>query len=169
MNPGVYTELYQYAFELPYVRLAVLLGIIFALIAYEYLSWTAGGLVTAGYFALSLHEPLHLLFSLGIALFTYLAITKVVSQFLFLWGRRKLSVMVLTAAALAWALEVGLRPYVNAQPFAGFHSIGIIIPGLIANDFERQGVPKTVGLLTVVTLVTYVSVLLVRFAVNALI
>jgi hypothetical protein len=41
-------------------------------------------------------------------------------------------------------------------------SVGFIVAGLIANDFERQGVRTTLAMLSVVTAATYLGLLLIK-------
>jgi len=71
------------------VELAVTLGIVFSLIFVEILGIAAGGIVIPGYIALQLSNPDRLIGTLIISFITFLLI-KLISKYIFIFGRRQL-------------------------------------------------------------------------------
>jgi poly-gamma-glutamate biosynthesis protein PgsC/CapC len=74
---------------------------------------------------------------------TYLAI-RVVSRFMFVYGRRRMVIAILLGFIFGY-LSRQILSYEALAADVRLESIGFIIPGLIANWFERQGVVKTVA------------------------
>jgi len=86
--------------------------------------------------------------TLGAALLTWL-VYRTASRWLILFGRRRFAFLILVGGlwALLWqALLPALSPAT-----VEFAVIGWVIPGLIANHFERQGVLSTTAALVTVT------------------
>src|SRR6266581_855777 len=54
------------------------------------------------------------------------------------------------------ALALTYGQVVSVGPTGIFQVIGFIIPGLVANSMERQGITKTIYALTIVSVITYV-------------
>ena len=122
------------------IEIAVGLGVAFSLIFHEVFGLAAGGIVVPGYIALNFHNPYKLAGTLIVALVTWACI-RVIGQFVFVYGRRRMVLAVLLGFILG---------YLSRQLFASnggtveLEAIGYIIPGLIANWMERQGVYKTI-------------------------
>ena len=70
--------------------------------------------------------------------------------------------MMLMSFVIAWgiqslvALALTYAQVVSVGPTGFFQVIGFIIPGLVANSMERQGITKTIYALTIVSIITYV-------------
>jgi len=122
------------------IEIAIGIGVTFSLIFHEVFGLAAGGIVVPGYIALNYHNPWMLVGTLLVALVTWLCI-RVVGQFVFVYGRRRMVLAVLIGFILG---------YFTRQVWGGaigdirIEAIGYIIPGLIANWMERQGVYKTI-------------------------
>jgi poly-gamma-glutamate biosynthesis protein PgsC/CapC len=127
------------------------------LISLAYLALTGlspGGIIVPSYLVLFLHNPERIAGTAAAALLT-LACFKLASRHLILFGRRRFVFMVLGAAL--WTLAWG-RAFPSILPGAmEYRVIGWIIPGLIANSSERQGVLLTGCALVTVTIVAYVA------------
>jgi len=149
--------------DVGYARDLLLAGIVVSVLAgmlvFHFLELRTGGFVTGAYLALMLLRPLDVAFALGTATLTYLFVTHVLMKYVLAFGRRKVALMVVTAAGFAWGGEILLgvvteRVYI---PWRGFHVITLMVPALIANDAERQGLYKTfwgVGLTTLTVFTT---------------
>ena len=131
------------------------LSIILSFLAGEFLGISAGGLVSPGYLAFFLDQPLRLLSTMALAAAIFLGV-RLMQRFMILHGRRRFMATVLMSLAGTWILEQ-LFFYANAMN-QDIRIIGYIIPGLIANDMLRQGVLKT-------TLMTLLVAVLVRLIV----
>jgi len=128
------------------------LGILLGFIFFELTGLTAGGIVVPGYVALYLNEPDRILATLFIALLTY-GVIQLLAKVMILYGRRRFLL-----AILVGFLFRGITDTLNIQiPETGWdlHVIGYIIPGLIANEFFRQGVIKTILALTIVSVMVF--------------
>jgi len=144
-----------------------------SMIFYERELLSPGGVVVPGYTALFLiTNPIIVVYTLLIALLTALIISRA-SRFTILFGRRRFAVTMLLALTLSlvanalFGLLAGPFPYLFTGPYSyqGFQVIGIIIPGLIANELHRQGIVPTLATLGTVSVITaiilYVIVMLV--------
>jgi len=134
------------------------LGILFSFLSSEFLGISAGGLVSPGYLAFYLEQPLRLLSTMLLSVIIFFGV-RFLQRFIILFGRRRFMAAVLMSLAGTWALEQ-LFFYAGAIN-RDIRIIGYIIPGLIANDMLRQGIVKTI----VVTLFAAVLVRLVMMLV----
>jgi poly-gamma-glutamate biosynthesis protein PgsC/CapC len=71
------------------------------------------------------------------------AIIRIISQFTLLYGKRRMVLSILVGFILGWASRLLVYQNVTIYTYQ-LQSIGYIIPGLIANWFERQGFWKTI-------------------------
>jgi poly-gamma-glutamate biosynthesis protein PgsC/CapC len=127
---------------------SIAIGLVFGFFFYERFGLSAGGFVVPGYIALQLNSPLILAGTLIISLLTYLLV-KIASRYAIIYGRRRFILMVLTGFALQWAFKLLLiqrGAFTDASDILGF-----IIPGLIANEMERQSVLPTLTALLVIS------------------
>jgi len=120
---------------------AVGLGLVVSLIFSETLSLAAGGMVVPGYLALMIHQPLRVAGTIVVALLT-LGLLKIVSRYTLIYGRRRIVMSVLIGFALGSLSRRLLVFGVHGVPL-DFQVVGFVIPGLIANWMERQGVLQT--------------------------
>ncbi len=136
---------------------AIALGLVLSLAFSEIFGLAAGGLIVPGYIALELHHPGRVLGTLLVALAT-LIVVRVLGRAVFLYGRRRFVVTVLVGFVAGWFADRWLIFPVPAG--AGVASryigtvvdaaaIGFVIPGLVANWMERQGVVATTSLLLI--------------------
>ncbi len=128
--------------------LGLLLSLLYAGITGLY----PGGIIVPGYLVLFLDQPARIVGSWIAALLTLLCF-RLASRCVILFGRRKFVFMVLVGGI--WTL-ISLRMLPMLFPLSlEFRAIGWVIPGLIANNFERQGVIVTTASLATVTVATY--------------
>lgn len=117
--------------------LAMIVGIFFTLIFAELTGVLPGGLIVPGYLALCLGDPLTLLVILLISCLTYLIVVHGVARLVILYGRRKFAAMLSVAIILKLFLDY-LYPVMPFQTLE-LSGVGIIVPGIIANTFQKQG------------------------------
>ncbi len=120
----------------------IILGVVLSILFTEWTGLSPAGIIVPGYIALSLHSPQRVCYTLLVAFVTML-LCRLLGRVLILYGRRRFAAAILVAFLLSEAV---------GAVFAGTPSlIGCLIPGIIARDFDRQGVIKTLLSLAVVT------------------
>lgn len=129
-------------------ELSIALGIFGGLLSYELLGISPGGIVTPGYLALFIDQPVRIVGTLIVSFATFAAV-RLLSMFILLFGRRRFVAAMLISFLLRWGWEMVIGQVLVGIP--ELRVVGFIVPGLIANDFERQGVLNTLCILTVVT------------------
>ncbi len=137
------------------------IGLVLAVLYVEITDIYPGGIIVPAYMALYLDQPLRVLATLVIALLSLLTY-KFLSRFLILFGRRRF-VMLLLLGALWGQLWFLIVPYVFSGSME-LRMIGWVIPGLLANNLEKQKFFATLAsLFTVSVLVYFLVRLLARF------
>jgi len=121
--------------------IALVIGVILSLIFSEKTGIIPAGMIVPGYLALIFDQPVFLLMVLGISLLTYLIVTYGVAKVTILYGRRKFVAMLTVGILLKLAFDY----FYPIMPFEiyEFRGIGVIVPGLIANTIQKQGVVFT--------------------------
>jgi poly-gamma-glutamate biosynthesis protein PgsC/CapC len=131
------------------------IGLLVAVLYVEIFGIFPGGIIVPAYIALYLDQPLRVLVTLAIAILCIL-IYRILSRYLILFGKRRFVTFIFLGAVLAqlWAV---LFPQFFSDTF-GLRAIGWIIPGLLANNLERQRFVPTLASLFFVSVFTYVLV-----------
>lgn len=129
------------------VQAAVGIGVIISLIFSELLGASAGGIVVPGYLALYLDKPMQILGTLIISLLTW-GIIRLIGNFTLLFGKRRMVLCILIGFILGWGSRLLVIQNITVMQLQ-MQSIGYIVPGLIANWFERQGFWKTFSTMTI--------------------
>lgn len=143
------------------VEIAVGLGVAFSLIFSEIFGVAAGGIVVPGYVALNLNNIWMLIGTLLVSFVTFGAV-RLTSFFVFVYGRRRLILAIL----FGFIFGALLRNLIVHSAFLAaadirLEAIGYIIPGLIANWMERQGVFRTIAAVTIASVVVRLAVMLI--------
>ncbi|HNQ40132.1 MAG TPA: poly-gamma-glutamate biosynthesis protein PgsC [Candidatus Cloacimonas sp.] len=141
------------------VQAAVGMGVIISLMFSELLGASAGGIVVPGYIALYLDRPLQILGTLVISLLTW-AIIRIISTFTLLFGKRRMVLSILIGFILGWVSRIMVVQDITIHQLQ-MQSIGYIIPGLIANWFERQGFWKTVSSMGIAAIVVRLALMVI--------
>jgi poly-gamma-glutamate biosynthesis protein PgsC/CapC len=133
-------------------------GLILAALYVEVTEIYPGGIIVPAYFALFLDQPLRILITLSVALLGLLSY-RLLSRGLILFGRRRFVMLILLGAiwGQAWFL---VAPHVYSGPLE-LRVIGWVIPGLLANNLERQKFFQTLASLFTVSVLVYVVMKLV--------
>ncbi|MDQ0269142.1 poly-gamma-glutamate biosynthesis protein PgsC [Cytobacillus purgationiresistens] len=123
--------------------ISLILGVLLSLLFAEKFGIMPAGLVVPGYMALVFNQPIFVLLILIVSLLTYVIVKYGVSRFVILYGRRKFAAMLVTGICLKLILDY----FYPVLPFEiyEFRGLGVIVPGLIANTIQKQGVTLTIG------------------------
>ena len=133
------------------------IGMILSLFLTETLGVTAGGIIVPGYIAMNLDSPMRILITFGISILTYLII-KLLSIFIMIYGKRRL-VLALLLGFLFGYFTRSDSTVLNNYIAVDFVVIGNIIPGLIANWMDRQGVLRTLCTILITASITKLFVM----------
>jgi len=136
----------------------LLIGIVLALLFTEIAGILPGGIIVPAALALSMDRPERFLATIAAALIA-LAVYKGLSARFLIYGRRRFVLMLLLGALIGqlWLL---VWPRL-APPSLDLRVVGWIIPGLLANNLERQKILPTLASLAAVTVLTYFVVRLI--------
>lgn len=128
------------------------LGLLISLLFIGLTGYYPGGIIVPSYLVLFMDQPLRIIGTL-IAAFLTMLCYRSVSRYLILFGRRRFVFMILFGGiwTFLWILVFPSIFPVSME----FRVIGWVIPGLIANNFERQGIIVTTAALVTVTVITY--------------
>ncbi|UCC49853.1 MAG: poly-gamma-glutamate biosynthesis protein PgsC [Gemmatimonadota bacterium] len=132
-------------FEVPFIGL--LISLAFTALTGLY----PGGIIVPSYLVLFIQEPARIAGTL-IAAFLTMAVYRVSSGWLILFGRRRFVFLILVGGMWAF-LWRQLLPAIFPVSLE-FRVIGWVIPGLIASHLERQGIVVTTAALVTVTVLT---------------
>ncbi len=138
------------------IEISIGLGIILSLVLSEALGVTAGGIIVPGYISLFLDQPVQVVSTFLVAILVWLII-KGLSRVMFLYGKRRI-VLALILGFLFGYLSRTI--YVDTESIKSVAVIGNIIPGLIANWMDRQGVVRTVSVVLLTAVIVKLLVII---------
>ena len=125
------------------------LGIFLSLILSESLGVTAGGIIVPGYIALYLHQPMQVVVTFLVAILVW-AIIQGMANVMFLYGKRR----IVLALILGFFFGYISRNFIYlSQDIGSVAVIGNIIPGLIANWMDRQGIIRTLSVVLLTSVI----------------
>jgi len=128
------------------IEIAIGLGMVLSLVFTETLGVTAGGIIVPGYIALYFTDPIKIVSTFLISLIT-LYIVKLFSQFMLIYGKRRLVFCLLVGFLLGYLSKIYLVELDSY--YSDVSVIGNIIPGLIASWMDRQGVLRTISVILI--------------------
>lgn len=121
----------------------MILGILVSILFTE-LTGLSAGLILPAYFVLCLVSPWRIVYTLLVAL-AAAGLMRLIARRVVLFGRRRLAMVLFLSFLIdLLAQKTGLLP-------GTFRLIGIVVPGILAREFDRQGVPMTLLALTATT------------------
>jgi gamma-polyglutamate biosynthesis protein CapC len=140
---------------------ALTLGVILSLIFSEKTGIIPAGLVVPGYLGLIFDQPVFIMMVLLISLLTYLIVTYGISRVVILYGKRKFAAMLVVGISLKLIFDY----FYPLMPFEiyEFRGIGVIVPGLIANTIQKQGLVVTLGSTLLISGATFGLMFLYKF------
>jgi gamma-polyglutamate biosynthesis protein CapC len=129
---------------------ALIIGVAVSLLLTELVGLSPGGIIVPGYVALLLDRPAALAGFLLIAFASY-SILRALGTQLMLYGSRRFTIAILGGLTLSlgaqWASPVLMPAFVNG--YVEWAGIGFIVPGLLAHQFDRQGILSTLIMLAI--------------------
>jgi poly-gamma-glutamate biosynthesis protein PgsC/CapC len=128
------------------------LGLLFSLAFATMTGYYAGGIIVPSYLMFFLHQPGRLAVTMGAA-FLALLIARCLSRYVLLFGKRQFVVMILSGAIVVSLISSVIPTLVPMT--TEFKVLGWVIPGLIANTFQKQGILITSSAIVVVTVAAY--------------
>ena len=97
-----------------------------------------------GYLVLCFESPQRIAYTLALSLCA-VGICRLLARVVILYGRRRFAALLMLTYFLDLALRmVGLVP-------GGLNMIGVLIPGILAREFDRQGIADTLLAVTATT------------------
>ncbi|MEI6275716.1 MAG: poly-gamma-glutamate biosynthesis protein PgsC [Prolixibacteraceae bacterium] len=126
------------------------IGLLVGFVFYELTGISPGGILVPAYFALFILDYERIFVTISLALLIFL-ILRLLSSYLILYGRRKFLLAVLISFFLKLLIENQIQPIGIMK--LDLQSIGYIIPGLVANEMDRQKIAPTLLSLGIVTLI----------------
>lgn len=140
---------------------SLFVGVVLSLIFAEKFGINPAGLIVPGYLALIFDQPIMLLSVLIISCLTFFIVNNGISKWVILYGRRKFAAMILTGMVLKFIFDLiyPLTPFEMVE----VSGIGVVIPGIIANTIQKQGVVITLSSTMLLTCITYVILFLYSF------
>ena len=152
------SEAFSYPLEL--LIPAVVLSVLISAVLFEKTGIRSGGFLTAAYIALFILQPADLLFITVIASAVFIFVNYILMPRLPVFGRTKFAIVVMTGLVFTWIGELALGGATHYAfiPLAGFSLIRPMIASLIANDSERQGLPKTLLGVAICTIFVFLLV-----------
>jgi len=133
------------------------IGMVLSLFLTETLGVTAGGIIVPGYIAMNLENPERLVITFGVSIITFLII-KLLSKFIMVYGKRRLVLALLIGFLLGY-LSRSENMITAGLGTTDFIVIGNIIPGLIANWMDRQGVLRTISTVLITAGITKLCIM----------
>jgi poly-gamma-glutamate biosynthesis protein PgsC/CapC len=120
----------------------LLLGMVVSLIWVELMDVYPGGIIVPAYFALFFDQPISMAATLAVS-FAALGVYRWLSRYLILFGKRRFVVLILLGALFSQIVRLMLPTLLPVS--IDFQIIGWIIPGLLANNLEKQKWLPTLG------------------------
>lgn len=140
--------------------IVLIVGVVFSLLFTEIVGISPSGLVVPGYLVLIVNKPKAIILSLFIALLTFFIVKFIIGKVTILYGKRKFTAMVAISVVFAFLFRI-LLPGDYATDI-GLTTIGIIVPGLMANTIERQGFLTTILSTSFLVAMTFGTTLLIQ-------
>ena len=137
----------------------IVLGVVVSILFTEFIGLSPAGIIVPSYITLCLRTPQRVVYTLLVALLAW-GISRLLSNFIILYGRRRFAVMII----LSFSIDLLIRGIMTEITMPGL--IGILVPGIMASEFERQGVIRSlfslgivVGIISMIMLICGIPVL----------
>lgn len=127
---------------------ALIVGVVVSLLLTELVGLSPGGIVVPGYVALLLDRPAALAGFFLIAIASY-GIVLALGTRLMLYGTRRFAVAVLAGLTLSAGWQWASTAIPIAPLYVEWAGLGFVVPGLLAHQFDRQGVLPTLAMLAI--------------------
>lgn len=124
----------------------LIIGILVSIIFYELTDISPGGIIVPGLLVMHLQSIEKVMFTVIISLLTFL-IVKFLSKYFLVFGKRRFVLMIIVSLILSIIFE--LITHALSGYLISVSLVGYTIAGLIANDFYKQGIKKTLPALAI--------------------
>lgn len=111
-----------------------------------------GGIIVPVFFSFYLTQPFRLLATIMVSLIS-VVIFQFLSRKLIIFGRRRFVFLIILSAFLSLLTNFFFQDYQSGLIVYG--TIGMLIPGLLANNIIRQGFFVTIASMFTVSIITY--------------
>ncbi len=142
------------------VATVIILGVVLSLLFTEITGILPAGLIVPGYLVLLVETPQAILLTFLIGILTYFIVAFGVSKITILYGKRKFVAMIAVAVVLQLILYATLP--LDYHYISGLAAVGLIVPGLLANTIQRQGIAITLLSTVLLCAMTYGGTLLLN-------
>lgn len=133
--------------------LGLAVGLILALLCYLTTNLSPGGMITPGWLALTAVQDYRQTFLIAAVTAVTILAVKLLKRMVILYGKRLFAAVVLIGVLIQLTLFVFIQ---RDLPLLFVHqTLGFIVPGLFAHQFERQPAGWTLLATVVVTIATY--------------
>lgn len=131
----------------------IIFGIILSIIFYEITEISPGGLIVPAYVAFYINDPQRIAITIIAGILTFL-IVKFISDHTIIYGRRKFAMCIMISFVIRLLVKYFNIYIVNEYEvyILGGSIIGVIIPGIIAQEIDRHGVIRTVSSLMILSI-----------------
>jgi poly-gamma-glutamate biosynthesis protein PgsC/CapC len=135
------------------------IGLLISCLFIEFTGVYPGGIIVPAYVAMYLDQPYRIAGTLIVSLVCF-GSYKVLSRHILLFGRRRFVFLLLLGGfwLFVWNTIAINDVFWGCR---GLYGIGVVIPGIIANTYERQGIGFTIVALIIAAAMTYFVVKLV--------
>ena len=131
----------------------IIFGIIVSIIFYEITEISPGGLIVPAYIAFYINNPQRIIITILAGILTFF-IVKIISNHTIVYGRRKFALCIMISFVIRFIIKYFNIYIVNEYEIYMLSGsvIGIIIPGIMAQEMDRHGVIKTVSSLMILSI-----------------
>ena len=137
----------------------IILGILISIIFYEITNISPGGIIVPALMVLYINQIDRMVYTVIVAIITYLII-KLLSRFFIVLGKRRFVLLIIVSLFVNFILQLLLRSF--SIYLLNISIIGYTIAGLLANDFCKQVIKKTVPSLVIV--ISIIELILICFS-----
>ena len=138
----------------------IIIGLLISIIYFEITEISPGGIIVPGLMVLYVNQIDRMIYTVIIALFSYLVV-KWASRYFIIFGRRRFVLLIVVSLALNFILQLLLKSF--SISMLNISIIGYTLAGLIANDFYKQGIKKTLPSLVIVVGIIELIAIVVQF------
>lgn len=142
--------------EITNFYLAIFLGLCLSLIIEIKLGISPGGVIVPSYMALVIDDFTTVISIFLVAIATFLLVKYVISRFMLIYGKRRFIACVMSALLIKGALAL-LYPLIPFSVLA-FNGLGVVMSGIIANCYFKQGPAITTGATLVTSFVVFATI-----------
>ncbi len=121
-----------------------------------FIAWTGyypGGIIVPAYLILFIDQPIRLLGTLLVAIVSWV-IYRLISRYFIIYGKRRFVLLLIFGATFSFILSYIIPQFIDDA--VELKVIGWIIPGLIANQLEKQGLTLTLSSISIVLFILYI-------------